>query len=131
MSKPHTIPFRIYYEDTDAAGIVYHSNYLKFAERARTEWLRNLGFEQSGLLKKEKLGFVVRHMECDFIAPAGLDDEITVETRLQEADKVRMKLRQIIKRGNVELVRFLVVIVCVKNGKAVRLPEALLKTIEK
>lgn len=127
MTRPHTTHFRIYYEDTDAAGIVYHANYLKFAERGRTEWLRDKGFEQAELLKGEGTGFVVRHLTCDFLVPARLDDRIAVETRLHEAGKVRMNIRQIIKRGETELVRLSVTVAYVRNGKPVRIPEVLLK----
>jgi acyl-CoA thioester hydrolase len=123
MPKTHKMRFRIYYEDTDAAGVVYHANYLKFAERARTEWLRAKGFSQSELKKRRGLVFAVRHIASDFLAPAMLDDEITVETRLQETGKVRMTLQQIFKRGKTELARLTVIIVTVKNWKAVRLPK--------
>jgi acyl-CoA thioester hydrolase len=124
MSQPHIVHLRVYYEDTDAGGIVYHTNYLKFAERARTEWLRDKGFEQSALLK-EGLAFVVSRLESDFLAPARLDDRISVETRLQEAGKVRMKIRQVIKRDEKELVRLTVTVASLRDGKAVRLPEGI------
>jgi len=125
MNKPHITPFRVYYEDTDAGGVVYHTNYLKFAERARTEWLRSRGFEQGLLLKNEDSGFAVTRLECDFKAPGRLDDVITVETRLQEASKVRMRLQQIIKRGATPLVYLDVTVAWVKKGKPARLPEML------
>ena len=123
----HTSEFRVYYEDTDAGGIVYYANYLKFAERARTDWLRDHGFIQSQLLEKEAVAFVVRHCEADFIASARLDDKIVIETCLQEASKVRMKIKQVIRRGETILVNLNVTVVCIKAGKPVRLPETIRK----
>lgn len=123
----HTIDYRIYYEDTDAAGIVYYANYLKFAERARTEWLRKLGFSQMHMMKHDGIGFVVRHCEMDFLAPAKLDDMITIETRLQEVSKVRMKMQQIIKCNKTPLTEINVTLACInEKGKPVRLPQRLL-----
>ncbi|HEU5046888.1 MAG TPA: tol-pal system-associated acyl-CoA thioesterase [Rickettsiales bacterium] len=127
MKPAHTCQYRVYYEDTDTAGIVYYANYLKFAERARTEWLRELGFSQSKWLAESGIGFVVRHCEADFIAPARLDDMISIETHLQEASKVRMKMRQIIKRNEKTLADLTVTIACVKEGKPARLPPELEK----
>jgi acyl-CoA thioester hydrolase len=122
----HTINFRIYYEDTDAAGIVYYANYLKFAERARTEWLRELGFEQSQLMKEAGIAFVVQHCAIDFVVPARLDDLITIETRLHEKGKVRMTMLQRIVRGETLLALLIVKLACVNtNGKPTRLPDTL------
>lgn len=90
-------PLRVYYEDTDAAGVVYYANYLKFAERARTEWLRHLGFEQDAMMRETGLGFVVAHAEIHFRAPARLDDLVWIETRLQGTSKVRMSMRQTLR----------------------------------
>ncbi len=135
MSLPdlgHRTDYRIYYEDTDAAGMVYYANYLKFAERARTEWLRSLGFEQSLLLKDEGIGFVVHHCEIDFLKPAKLDDLITLETRLQELGKVRMTMQQVVKRGDTILAELSVGLACVdRNSKPVRWPQALISALEK
>ena len=130
--KKHSFPVRVYYEDTDAAGIVYYANYLKFAERARTEWLRGLGFDQSVLMKEEGLGFVVRHCAIDFLAPAKLDDLITIETRLQELGKVRMTMTQKVTLGDKDLAILTVRLACVNaKGKPAALPEVLLKKIAK
>src|SRR5579872_1943212 len=95
----HSFPVRVYYEDTDAGGIVYYANYLKFAERARTEALRLAGFDQSELKHEQKIAFVVRRCECDFLKPAFLDDLLTIETRLNDISKVSMRMRQTIRRG--------------------------------
>lgn len=92
----HSISFRVYYEDTDVGGIVYHANYLKFAERARTEWLREVGLEQSHLMEKEGIAFVVHRLEIIFHAPAKLDDILMIETSLHELKKASMGMRQVI-----------------------------------
>lgn len=93
----HTVSYRVYFEDTDAGGIVYHANYLKFAERARTEWLRSLGFEQSKLLQEEKILFPVYHLEIKFFSSAKLDDLLSIESQLLEVRKASIKMRQTIK----------------------------------
>lgn len=100
----HTFPIRVYYEDTDAAGIVYYANYLKFAERARTEALRLGGVDQSELLRDTGIGFVVRKCTADFLKPAMLDDLLTIETRLTDIGKVSVHMQQIIRRGEEKLV---------------------------
>ena len=132
VPAPYLCTFRVYYEDTDAAGIVYYANYLKFAERARTEWLRSLGFEQAALLANEGTGFVVRHCEIDFQAPAKLDDLLSVETCLQEAGKVRMTQRQTIMRGGKPLALLTVKLACMNHkGKPTRWPEKLVQALMK
>jgi acyl-CoA thioester hydrolase len=128
----HTFPVRIYYEDTDAAGLVYHSNYLKFAERARTEALRLAGFEQSELMRKEKIGFVVRRCVCDFLKPAYLDDLLTIETHLNDINKVSMNMRQAIRRGSETLVEVEVKLAVVTAaGKLGRMPDTIRKAMLK
>ncbi len=128
---PHVIQYRVYYEDTDAAGIVYYANYLKFAERARTDWLRTLGFEQSRLREESGMGIVVRRCEADFLSPARLDDLIAVETRLHETGKVRMTMRQEIKCMEKLLARLTVELACVnRQGTPVRWPAALLQAFQ-
>ena len=89
----------IYYEDTDFSGYVYHANYLKFFERARTEALREAGINQSGLWQSENIGFVVRRLSVDYTKPARLDDLLAVETQLQEFGKASVTLTQTVKRG--------------------------------
>lgn len=80
----HVLPVRIYYEDTDAAGVVYYANYLRFCERARTEWLRSLGFQQQELLHARSIAFVVRSVEARFLSAARLDDALDLVTRVVE-----------------------------------------------
>ncbi len=126
MKSKHEISFRIYYEDTDLGGIVYHANYLKFAERARTEWLRELGLEQSCLKTHGGLSFLVYHLEIAYQSTAKLDDVITIETTLEELKKASLKMRQIIKRQDKPLATLNVSIVCVNSsGKPSPLPDLL------
>lgn len=95
MLKPHSFCYRIYYEDTDAGGIVYYANYLKFAERARTDLLRSLGISQSTLLEQHK-AFVVKHLEVSYHKPAQLDDQITVNVALIERRSASLLFQQTI-----------------------------------
>ena len=128
----HTFPIRVYYEDTDAAGIVYYANYLKFAERARSEALRLAGFDQSELLEKQHIGFVVRRCACDFLKPAMLDDLLTIETRLADISKVSLTMQQTIRRGTETLVKLDVKLAVVGKGmKVAKLPEPIQKAMMK
>ena len=113
----HTITFRVYYEDTDAGGVVYHANYLKFAERARTEWLRTFGFEQSKLMEECEIFFPVYHLEINFNAPAQLDDLLTIHTRLLEFKKASMKMEQLITCNTREMASLVVSVACVNLDK--------------
>jgi acyl-CoA thioester hydrolase len=90
-------PVRVYYEDTDSGGVVYYANYLKFMERARSEWLRNLGFEQDRLIEEEGVIFVVRRVELDFRAPARFNDVLQISVRLKEIKRASMTFLQEIK----------------------------------
>jgi acyl-CoA thioester hydrolase len=94
----HRLEIRVYYEDTDAAGIVYHANYLKFAERARTEMLRLLGLDHPGLWGEHGVAFVARRCVIDWRRPARLDDLLTVRTEVLEARGARLLLRQTVSR---------------------------------
>jgi acyl-CoA thioester hydrolase len=107
------LPIRIYYEDTDAGGIVYYANYLKFFERARTEWLRSLGFSQHALLEHD-IAFVVRHVDMHYHMPAQFDDEITVYSSLSELKKASMVFTQTIKKQDKVLVSATIQVACVK-----------------
>jgi len=99
MIQPHQFKIRVYYENTDAGGVVYHSNYLNFTERARSELLRDLEVDQTALRLQESLIFVVGKIDCRFLKPAFLDDELTVETVTTSAGKVSMSFSQKILRG--------------------------------
>ena len=92
--NPFVWKVRVYWEDTDAGGVVYHSRYLNFFERARTEWLRSLGVDQSKLAEEENVLFAIRHMDIDFEQPARLDDELDVTVHSVETSGVRMNFRQ-------------------------------------
>ncbi len=117
---------RVYYEDTDFSGYVYHAAYLKFFERARTEWLRARGFQHSELIEKG-LFFVARRMEISFDRPAHIDDLLTVETRITGSTGARLLLEQDLRRGEALLVSVKIEIVMLnKDGHPVRLPPELL-----
>lgn len=118
------IDFRIYYEDTDAGGVVYYANYLKFAERARTEMLREAGISQSLLLSEEERCFVVRHIESDFLLPARFDEIITVHTVLTAMQGATLQLEQQIMRDEEVLIAMKVTIACVNSNsmKPARIP---------
>jgi acyl-CoA thioester hydrolase len=125
-----SLPIRIYYEDTDAAGVVYYANYLKFAERARSEWLRHLGINQQQMLQNEELGFVVASANIRYHKPARLDDLIYVDSHLQHLGKVRISMRQILRRDGETLATVEVEIVTVnRDFVPTRLPEALVSVM--
>jgi len=92
-------PVRVYYEDTDAGGVVYYANYLRFMERARTEWLRRQGFDQDALMRESGIVFAVRHVNIDYLLPARLDDTLTVEAAVDAVSKVSLTFRQRILRA--------------------------------
>ncbi|MDB5410028.1 MAG: 4-hydroxybenzoyl-CoA thioesterase [Rhodospirillales bacterium] len=122
----HRLPLRVYYEDTDAAGIVYYANYLRFAERARTELVRALGFEQERLRRDTGIVFAVRRCSADYRAPARLDDALVVETRIIRLGGASVGLDQRVRRGDEELVLLEVDIVCLTaSGRPARLPREL------
>ncbi|HEY1095894.1 MAG TPA: tol-pal system-associated acyl-CoA thioesterase [Alphaproteobacteria bacterium] len=125
MTTPHSHSIRVYYEDTDAQGIVYHTNYLKFAERARTEMLRAVGFNHADLARDEGIVFVMRKAEIDYMAPAKLDDELEVHTSVANIGNASITLEQNIRRNDATLVACRVVLVCISSdGKPVRVPLA-------
>lgn len=128
----HQFPVRVYYEDTDAAGIVYYANYLKFAERARTEALRMCGYDQSELMDEEKIGFVVRRCLADYLKPASLDDLLTIETRLTDISRVSARMQQKVRRGAETLVTLDVKLAVVgPDTKLAKLPEKVRKAMVK
>ena len=123
---------RIYYEDTDAGGVVYHANYLKYLERGRTEFLRNYGFAQSYFLA-ENIAFVVKSVSIDYQSPARLDDEISVKTTVAKCKKASIIFTQEISLNNKTLVRASIIIVCVNSDTFLitPLPISLLTTLQK
>jgi acyl-CoA thioester hydrolase len=120
---PHRFTCRVYYEDTDLAGIVYYANYLKFIERARSEWVRELGIDQAELRAREGIVFAVRRVEADYLRPARFDDLLTVETRPEAATPARLVLRQDILRGEEPVFAARVTLVCLgQSGRPARFP---------
>lgn len=121
----HKLPVRVYYEDTDTAGIVYHASYLRFAERGRTEMLRDAGFEHAQILKNQGIAFTVISLQVNFRIPAKLDELLVVKTHIESMGGASMGMTQTIWRGEEQLVDMSVKIACIdKRGKAARLPEA-------
>ncbi|WP_299301237.1 tol-pal system-associated acyl-CoA thioesterase [uncultured Litoreibacter sp.] len=119
---PHRFSCRVYYEDTDLAGIVYYANYLKFIERARSEWVREIGVDQVSM-KAAGLVFAVRRVEADYLMPAKFDDVIRVETGVQQATASRIVLTQDVSRDADILFKSVVTLVCVsESGKPARIP---------
>ena len=123
---PHDFALRVYYEDTDLAGIVYYANHLKFIERARSEWLRALGVDQRPLRAQDGLVFAVRRIEADYLRPARFDDELRVRTRLMALTGARIVLEQDIFRQGERLFAAVVTLVCLTDGgHPARIPPAL------
>ena len=120
-------PVRVYYEDTDTGGVVYYANYLKFFERCRTEWLRELGIDQSTLALQQGLQFVVARIEVKYLAPARLDDELTIEARLAHLGRCSLAFEQVALRLGEALARAQVTVACVdaRQRQPTRLPERL------
>ena len=119
----HEFSLRVYYEDTDLAGIVYYANYLKFIERARTEWVRELGIDQARLKAETGIVFAVRRVEADYLIPAVFDDQLLIETRLVKATAARLVLEQDVKRDGKALFCAKVTLVALADdGRPVRLP---------
>jgi len=125
---PFTLPVRVYFEDTDAGGIVYHARYLYFLERARTEWLRDLGFNQSEL-QKQNVVFVIRDMQIKWQAPARLDDELLVSVRVDRIKNASMVMSQTITSGNVTHVSATVTIACLQGStmKPMAIPQDIIR----
>ncbi|QQA41666.1 tol-pal system-associated acyl-CoA thioesterase [Pelagovum pacificum] len=121
---------RVYYEDTDLAGIVYYANYLKFIERARTEWVRMLGVDQTRLKAEEGIVFAVRRLEADYLAPAKFDDELEVVTQTDQLGGARIVLQQDVTRDGQVLFRAMVTLVALgPDDRPVRMPAGLRKAL--
>ena len=122
---------RVYYEDTDAAGVVFYANYLNFMERARTEWLRSLGFEQTALLHDHNVVFVVRALAVEYLRPALFNDTLAVTVALQNARGSLIEVLQSVRRGAHTLVTAAVKVACVntQSFKPVRIPKPILEKL--
>lgn len=118
---------RVYFQDTDAGGVVFHATYLDFLERARTEWLRAKGFDQTELARRFKLVFMVRQLEIAYVKPALLDDLVIVTADVEKFGRAQLTFTQEIRRGGEVLLRALVNVACVTTAgyKPVPIPEAL------
>nr|WP_309501278.1 tol-pal system-associated acyl-CoA thioesterase [uncultured Roseovarius sp.] len=118
----HTYPIRVYYEDTDMAGIVYYANYLKYIERARSDWVREIGIDQNAM-RAEGVVFAVRRVECDYLMAARFDDMLEVHTSTQSVTGARLVMDQKVWRGKDLLFSATVTIVCIgAAGQPARLP---------
>jgi acyl-CoA thioester hydrolase len=127
MSTPFSISVRIYYEDTDVAGVVYYANYLRFLERARTEWLRAAGWDLNVLQREEEAVFVVRRVEADYLAPARLNDLITVTCEPEDVGRARIVIHQRVLRGDETLLeaRVTAAYIGASDGRPKAMPSAL------
>ncbi len=129
--KVHVFAFRVYYEDTDAAGIVYYANYLKFAERSRTEMLRAAGLTNRGLRESADLGFIVRRCQADFREPARLDDCLEVHTRITRLGGASIEADQRVTRDGNELARMDIKVACVNSaGRPARMSGTVREALE-
>ncbi len=137
---PHHLPIRVYYEDTDFSGVVYHASYLRFMERGRTELIRSLGIVQGDLFASDgtgsdgtgqvSLAFAVRRMGIEWLKPALMDDELIIETVPTLARGASLEISQRVLRGNEVLVTADVTVACVGGGRARRIPEGLRKRLK-
>ncbi len=126
----HRFPIRVFYEDTDMAGIVYHANYLKFIERARSDWVKEQGLDQNAMREEDGIVFVVRRIESDYLGMAKYDDVLEVRTVVKSMTGVRLVMGQEVMRGEECIFRAEVTAVCVTLGGApVRLPHGLRKQV--
>ena len=130
---PHSLAVRVYYEDTDFSGVVYHASYLRFLERGRTEFLRALGIEHRGIFGNggaDAFHFVVRAMTIEFLKPALMDDELCVETHPSATGGASIDMMQKIRRGGEVLLTAKVRIAVVAGGKARRIPAGILAKLK-
>jgi acyl-CoA thioester hydrolase len=126
-AEPFSWPVRVYYEDTDAAGVVYYANYLKYMERARTEWLRKIGFEQTDLVRQHGIVFVVRSLSTEYLAPSRFDDGLQVTVELIKVGAGQIDLVQRVLRADAVLVTAAVKLACVarETMRPTRIPQPL------
>ena len=132
LKKEHHLSVRVYYEDTDAEGIVYHSKYLNFAERARTEFLRSYNLDQSTIEKKYGLIFVVKLINIDYVSIACLDDYLCIKTKISKLNKVKMIFSQLIYKSKNLVAKLEVTVCCLdKNRKVARMNNQIYATLNK
>jgi len=125
--KIFSLPVRVYFQDTDAGGVVYHASYVNFMERARTEWLRTHGYTNAGLMEEFGVVFVVRSLKLDYLRPAVLDNLLDVTAQIKDIGRSRITLLQTVRRGDEILTEAEVHLVCVslEAFKPVSVPEVL------
>jgi acyl-CoA thioester hydrolase len=125
-------PVRVYWEDTDAGGVVYYANYLKFLERARSEWLRALGFEQDVLRDEDGVVFVVRRVTIDYVSPARFNDELDVSVHLRQVGRASLSVRQELMRGSSRLAEAEVTLACIDAArfKPAKIPAPILQALD-
>lgn len=130
--KTFSFPVRIYYEDTDAGGIVYYANYLKYAERARTEFLRHLGINQEDMLKNKGMGFVVRDCHISYKSPAKLDDALNITCKVTEIKGVSLKMEQKLYRGDTILseIEITLVFLSLPSMRPTKIPTEILALLQ-
>lgn len=127
----HIFPVRVYYEDTDAAGIVYYANYLKFAERARTELLRAHGISNRALQESQGVAFAVRRLSAEYLAPARLDDRLEVRTRITGVRGAAIEAEQDVVRDGQDIARLTLTLACIaRTGRPTRLPAAVVDALQ-
>jgi acyl-CoA thioester hydrolase len=130
VGNVHVYPIRVYYEDTDVGGVVYYANYLKFAERARTEMLRLAGFPHAEMMKRDGCALAVRRCEADYVRPARFDDSLEVHTDNIDMEAASLWLDQRVKRDGDDLAVLRIRLACIgKNGKPARLPAGLRRAL--
>ena len=132
VGETFSMPVRVYYEDTDAAGVVYYANYLKFMERARTEWLSSLGFDLAGIEREHGIVFVVHRLEIEFSKPAQLSDRLDVTMTQVELRRARIVADQAVKRGADVLTEARVTLACLDSSswRPARIPASLYAHME-
>jgi acyl-CoA thioester hydrolase len=130
--QPFALPVRVYYEDTDAAGVVYYANYLKFMERARTDWLEALGFPLPAFAREHGVVFVVHRCEIDFLQPARLNDALAVTVEVEQRGACSLVIRQEVRRDLIVLTSARVALACVDAARwrPVRIPAPLANRME-
>ncbi|MCB1558649.1 MAG: tol-pal system-associated acyl-CoA thioesterase [Alphaproteobacteria bacterium] len=123
----HDFPVRVYYDDTDAGGVVYHANYLKFCERARTEYLRSLGFENSGIRAETGTIIVVKKIEAEYLKPARLDDSLIVQTRILSIKNTSFVMEQKVAKNGGEIFVMTVLLVFIDDteGRPTKIPNSI------
>jgi acyl-CoA thioester hydrolase len=128
-----SLPVRVYYEDTDAGGVVYYANYLRFLERARTELLRDLGFGQARLASQDGIAFAVRSLSVEYLKPARLDDQLTVMTRIESLGRAQALFQQHIERDGETLLTAAVRLACLdlERGRAAAMPPDIYNELKK